>query len=241
MLAVDDVSLSRARAVDPSGNLSGYSSVVDATTDAAPSAPPGPVGAWAFNEGVGTTTADASGNGNIGTINGRDVDDRRPLRQRAGLQRRQQHGQGRSSASLNLTNGDDAVGVDQADGVAERLAHDDAAPAGRILPERQQQRRAAASRRAAAPSAATRTSRRPDREPGERVDARGDDLRRRRPCGSTSTARRSRREPRPAPIQTGTNPLWIGGNSPYGEYFQGLIDEVRVYNRALSQTELRPT
>ena len=31
-----------------------------------------------------------------------------------------------------------------------------------------------------------------------------------------------------------TNPLWIGGNSPYGEYFQGLIDEVRVYNRALT-------
>ena len=37
-------------------------------------------------------------------------------------------------------------------------------------------------------------------------------------------------------IQTNSNPLWIGGNSPYGEYFQGLIDEVRVYNRALSQS-----
>jgi Concanavalin A-like lectin/glucanases superfamily len=34
------------------------------------------------------------------------------------------------------------------------------------------------------------------------------------------------------------DPLWIGGNRPYGEYFQGLIDEVRVYNRALSRLEV---
>jgi hypothetical protein len=37
---------------------------------------------------------------------------------------------------------------------------------------------------------------------------------------------------------SGNNPLWIGGNSPAGEYFQGVIDEVRVYNRALSATEV---
>lgn len=36
-----------------------------------------------------------------------------------------------------------------------------------------------------------------------------------------------------------TNPLWIGGNHPYGEYFQGVIDEVRVYDLALSPAELR--
>ena len=42
-------------------------------------------------------------------------------------------------------------------------------------------------------------------------------------------------------IQTTTNPLWIGGNSPYGEYFKGLIDEVRVYNRALTQAEIQAT
>ena len=40
-------------------------------------------------------------------------------------------------------------------------------------------------------------------------------------------------------IQTNTNPLWMGGNTPYGEYFQGLIDEVRVYNRALNQAEIQ--
>jgi glucose/arabinose dehydrogenase/PKD repeat protein len=35
------------------------------------------------------------------------------------------------------------------------------------------------------------------------------------------------------------NPLRIGGNAVWGEYFAGLIDEVRVYNRALSATELK--
>jgi hypothetical protein len=34
------------------------------------------------------------------------------------------------------------------------------------------------------------------------------------------------------------NPLRIGGNAIWGEYFSGLIDEVRVYNRALTATEI---
>ena len=42
-------------------------------------------------------------------------------------------------------------------------------------------------------------------------------------------------------IQTTTNPLWIGGNSPYGEYFKGIIDEARVYNRVLTQAEIQTT
>jgi hypothetical protein len=32
-------------------------------------------------------------------------------------------------------------------------------------------------------------------------------------------------------IQSTTEPLWIGGNHPYGEYFEGVIDEARVYSR----------
>ena len=39
-------------------------------------------------------------------------------------------------------------------------------------------------------------------------------------------------------IQASTNPLWIGGNSPYGEYFQGVIDEAQVYNRGLTAAEV---
>jgi hypothetical protein len=36
-----------------------------------------------------------------------------------------------------------------------------------------------------------------------------------------------------------SSPLRIGGNGIWGEYFQGRIDEVRIYNRALSQAELQ--
>lgn len=36
-----------------------------------------------------------------------------------------------------------------------------------------------------------------------------------------------------------TDPLWIGGNHPYGEYFHGLIDEARVYDRGLTPSEIR--
>jgi hypothetical protein len=35
-----------------------------------------------------------------------------------------------------------------------------------------------------------------------------------------------------------TNPLRIGGNTIWGEYFRGLIDDVRIYNRALTPTEI---
>jgi glucose/arabinose dehydrogenase/PKD repeat protein len=36
-----------------------------------------------------------------------------------------------------------------------------------------------------------------------------------------------------------TGPLRLGGNSVWGEWFAGLIDEVRVYNRALSASEIQ--
>ena len=40
-------------------------------------------------------------------------------------------------------------------------------------------------------------------------------------------------------IVTSTSPLRIGGDSVWGEYFKGLIDEVRIYNRALGQSEIQ--
>jgi hypothetical protein len=36
-----------------------------------------------------------------------------------------------------------------------------------------------------------------------------------------------------------SDPLWIGGDRPYGEYFRGVIDELRVYNRALGPSQVR--
>lgn len=59
----------RVRATDGAGNLSGYSNVASATTQTAPSTT-GLVAAYSFNEGSGTSVTDASGNGNMGVING---------------------------------------------------------------------------------------------------------------------------------------------------------------------------
>ena len=40
-------------------------------------------------------------------------------------------------------------------------------------------------------------------------------------------------------ITTSTNPLQIGGDSIYGQYFKGLIDEVRIYNVALAAAQIQ--
>jgi chitodextrinase len=56
----------RVRAIDAAGNSSGYSTIVGASTQASPAVQS--VANWSFNEGSGTTIADASGNGKTGTL-----------------------------------------------------------------------------------------------------------------------------------------------------------------------------
>jgi glucose/arabinose dehydrogenase len=60
----------RVRAVDATGNLSDYSNIAAATTPSAPPPPSGLVAAYAFGEGAGTFVGDLSGAGNHGTANG---------------------------------------------------------------------------------------------------------------------------------------------------------------------------
>jgi hypothetical protein len=40
-------------------------------------------------------------------------------------------------------------------------------------------------------------------------------------------------------MATSADVLRLGGNSVWGEYFQGRIDEVRIYNRALTATQIQ--
>jgi len=44
---------------------------------------------------------------------------------------------------------------------------------------------------------------------------------------------------RTGPLATSTNPLQIGGDSIYGQFFAGLIDEVRVYNVARTAAQIQ--
>ncbi len=41
------------------------------------------------------------------------------------------------------------------------------------------------------------------------------------------------------PMAVSTGPLKLGGNAIWGEWYSGLIDDVRVYNRALGATEIQ--
>jgi concanavalin A-like lectin/glucanase superfamily protein len=40
-------------------------------------------------------------------------------------------------------------------------------------------------------------------------------------------------------IAASARPVRIGGNAVWGEYFKGLVDDVRIYNRALSVAEIQ--
>jgi glucose/arabinose dehydrogenase/chitodextrinase len=226
----------RVRAFDPSANLSGYSSVAEATTDAAPPTPAGLVGAWAFDEGFGFTTADASGNGNIGTITGATWT------------------QGRYGNALSFNGADSIVRVASAASLnltgAMTLSawiKPTATQSGwRTILQRQADAYFldaggdAALRPAGGGTLGTSTQyvSGPTANP---VDAwthlalTYDGATLRLYVNGTQAATRAAA----GAIQTTTNPLWIGGNSPYGEYFQGLIDEVRVYDRALTPTEIQ--
>ena len=42
-----------------------------------------------------------------------------------------------------------------------------------------------------------------------------------------------------SPLLTSTGVLRFGGNSVWGEFFAGRIDEVRLYNRALAVAEIQ--
>jgi hypothetical protein len=50
---------------------------------------------------------------------------------------------------------------------------------------------------------------------------------------------RVRSQSAPGAAMTTGGALRIGGNSVWGEYFKGLIDEVRIYNRALTGSEIQ--
>jgi glucose/arabinose dehydrogenase/chitodextrinase len=228
----------RVRAVDPSGNLSGYSAIAEATTAAAPPTPPGLVGAWSFAEGIGTSAVDASGNGNVGTLVGASWT---PL--------------GRYGSALSFNGSSSTVRV--ADSASLDLTTAMTLSAW-IQPTASQSGwktilqhesdayflNASNSDGPLRPSGGgtlggnTQYLGGPAANPVNawtNVALTYDGATLRLYINGTQVASRAAT----GAIQTTNSPLWIGGNSPYGEYFQGLIDEVRVYNRALTQAEVQ--
>jgi chitodextrinase len=227
----------QVRAVDAAGNLGAYSAIAEATTGTAPPAPSGLAGAWAFGEGVGTTTADASGNGNTGTITAATWSTMGRAGNALSFNGSNSVVRVPSSASLNLT-----TGMTLSAWIRPAVSQS----GWRTILQRQPE---AYFINASFDS--------PGRPAGGGTIGGGvaylggptvnpvnawtyvaltyDGGTLRLYVNGTQAASRAAG----GAVQTTTNPLWIGGNQPYGEYFSGLIDEVRVYNRALSQTEVQ--
>ena len=225
----------RVRAADAAGNLSGYSNVASAAT---PSILVGLVAAYAFSEGVGTTAADASGNGNVGTIAGATWTTQGRFGPALSFNGVNNVVQVPASASLNVTS---AMTL-------EAWIFPTASQGGwRTIMQRQ----------ADAYFLNASNSSGPLRPSGGGTIGSGLDY----VSGTTANpvnawthvaltydgamlrlyvnGVQAASEAKTGSIQTTTNPLWIGGNTPYGEYFQGVIDEIRIYNRALSAAEIQ--
>ncbi len=228
----------RVRAADASGNLGGYSNVATAVTTSTPP-PTGLVAAYALNEGAGTTVTDASGNGNTGTISG-GVAWSTAGRWGGALSFNGVNSLVRvaSSASLNLG----------AAMTLEAWIQPTAAQSGwRTIVQREVDAYFLNASNDSGPlrpagggtlGGATVFVSGPTASPINAwthvaLTYNGTTLR------LYVNGVLAASQARTGSIQASSNPLWIGGNSPYGEYFQGLIDEIRIYNRALTQAEIQ--
>jgi hypothetical protein len=227
----------RVRAVDAAGNLGGYSNVASATTASGPPVT-GLVAAYGFNEGAGPTVADASGNGNTGTISGATWT---PA------------GRYGAALSFNGTNnlvaipGSASLNVSTAMTLSAWIQPTAAQSGWRTIMQREVNAyflNASNDTGALRPSGGATFNGAVNWVGGTtanpvsvwtHVALTYDGAILRLYVNGVQAASLAQT----GGIETPSTPLRIGGNVPYGEYFQGLIDEVRVYNRALSATEIQ--
>jgi glucose/arabinose dehydrogenase/chitodextrinase len=227
----------RVRAMDTSGNFSTYSNVATATTEAAPPVS-GLVAAYGFNEGSGTTVGDQSGNGNTGSISG-------------AVWAQGKYGNALSFDGLNdlvVINGASSTSLNVTSGMTlEAWVYPTAAQSGwRTILQREVDTyflNGSSDAGALHPAGGAviggnvRWIGAPAPNPvttWTHVALTYDGSTLQLYVNGSAVAS----GPASGAVQTNANPLRIGGNVPYGEFFNGRIDEVRVYNRALSASEI---
>ena len=170
----------------------------------------------------------------------RDLVDGRQVRQRPLLQRHQRAGERERLELARHHERDDARGLGQADGREHGLPdgrHEGADGQLRLRPVREH--RHGPSRHRGVIGGVVQDAPRPEPTRRECLVVSDRDLRRHRRFGSTSTATQVSQQAASGAIVTSTGALRIGGNAVWGEWFNGWIDEVRIYNRALSAAEIQ--
>jgi fibronectin type 3 domain-containing protein len=227
----------RVRATDAATLLGPYSNIASATTGSAPATPPGLVAGYAFEEGTGTSVSDASGNNNGGTL-------------AAGTT---WTAQGRFGSALQFSGTTSGVTVADANSLdlttgmtVEAWVFPTIAPAGwrAVVGKDVDRYYLMASSNTNLPIIGATFS------PGGNLNtyapsalavntwthlaATYDGTTVRLFVDGVQVATRAQS----GALTTSTSPLTIGHNF-YGERFTGRIDEVRVYNRALSVAEIQ--
>jgi hypothetical protein len=226
------------QAEDAAGNLSAASNQASATVSAPPPAPSGLVAAYSFDEGSGMSVADASGSGNTGTVAGAGwaaagkfggalsfngsgalvtVADAASLRLSGGMTVEAWVDAAALGASWRCVvfkelPGAMAYGLYATDGAGKPLGQVNIGGEQNVLG-------------ASAPPLNTWTH----------LAVSYDGAALRLYVNGVLAATK----PLTGAIAGSTGALRIGGNSVWGEYFSGLIDEVRVYNRALTATQIQ--
>ena len=228
----------QVRAGDAAGNLGPYTAIATATTGTVGPPPSGLMAAYAFDEGAGTTVSDASGNGNTGTIAGATWTT-----------------QGRNGGALTFNGTSNLVAIPSSASLTvttgmtlEGWVYPTAAQSGwRTIMQKEADAYFLNASTDAGPlfpggggtiGGTSRILRAPAANPVNAwthvaVTYSGTTLTLYVNGISVATQAAT------GTIQTSTTPLRIGGNVPYGEYFQGRIDDVRVYNRALTAAEVQ--
>ncbi len=223
----------RVRAEDARGNQGGYSDVVVGSTAAVSN---GLVAAWGFNEGTGSGAADVSGFANGGAING------------AGWTT-----QGRFGGGMSFNGGSSEVDVPDANSLdltsgmtlEAWVKPASSSPTWKAIVDKNTDRYylMASSDTSGYPAVgATFTSGNLNVYGAQTLPVgvwshlagTYDGSRLRLYLNGTQIASTAH-----APsLTTSTDPLMIGADV-YGEFFQGTIDEIRIYNRALSAAEIQ--
>ncbi len=227
----------RVWAMDAAGNLSGQPGVATASTPSAPAGSLTAVAAYGFNEGTGTMVADASGNGNNGTISGATWTN---------------SGKYGSALVFNGTNALVTVSNSttlQLNAAMTLEAWVNPTTVGSAFGDVIYKGNDNYYLEATSPGGG---------EPGgggtfgssdvilygttalavntwSYVAVTYDGGTLRLYVNGTEVASRMQ----PGAIVTSTNPLQIGGDNLYNQFFKGMIDEVRIYNRALSAAEIQ--